>query len=79
MFGVTGVTAHPQKAVLQPTTLEVILKLPPHIDRQLSPLLCHQGFEGGIILIHELIQEGAFRSMASIQRPISHTGFPASG
>ena len=65
-FIMTGVTTHPQKAVLQPAALEVVFKFLLDIAGQRRTLRFQVGFERRIVFLDKLVKESAFRAVAFV-------------
>jgi len=79
VFGMTGVAAHSQKAVLKAPALEVVLELLLHIPRQVRALRRQVRLERRVVFLDELIKEPTLRAVAHIRRRAdTRAGFPAS-
>ena len=66
MLGVTRRAAHPQKAMVQPTTFEVILEFPLHVTRQGRALRRHVRNECRVVLFDDPIEKGLLGPVALV-------------
>ena len=77
VLSVTRFAAHAQETVLKAAAFEVGLELALEIAWQCRSLRRQAGLERGIVVIDELIKEGAFPAMAFVgRRPKACTGLP---
>jgi len=78
MLGVTGLAAHPQKAVFQPAAFQKFFEFSLYIVRQFPALFCHKRCERRVILIDDLIEQRLLRPVTlvttSIPLPAGHPG-----
>ncbi len=62
----TTLATYPQKAMVQPTTFEVILELALHIAGQFTALLRQMSRERRVILVDDPIEQGLLGSVALV-------------
>ena len=74
-----AIAADPHEPVLEPAAPEVVLKLALDIRRQGRTLHRQVRLERRVVVLNELIKEGALRAVAFVdKRTNSRTGFTAS-
>lgn len=54
----TGLTAHPQKAMLQPATFQKFFEFPLHITRQFPALFRQMASERRVVFFDDPIEQG---------------------
>ena len=75
----TRLAPDPQKTLLEPSALEVLLEFPLHIRGHRPALRGQLGHERRAVLLDQLIEQGLLRAVALIAlRALAQTGFPAS-
>jgi len=78
VLGVTGIAAHPQKAVLEAPALEVSLQLLRDIRGEVRALRSQVRLERRVVFLDDLIEERALRAVTQIRRrPLAQLGFRA--
>jgi hypothetical protein len=67
MLGMAGVAAHPQKAMLQAPTTQVILEFLLHVVRQRALLPGHMGDERQVVLLDDLVEKSPLGPVALVR------------
>jgi hypothetical protein len=67
-LSVVGIAAHAQEAVLQPSTLQVVLELALNVARQAAAGCAQRGEKLPVMTLDDLIQQRRFWAVARIMR-----------
>jgi hypothetical protein len=74
-----GVTTHPQEAMFQTATFQVVLEFPPDIPWQFRPLCGQLDHERRIVLLYQLVEQRLLWAMAFVtMTALAQAGFLAS-
>jgi hypothetical protein len=68
VLAMAALATHPWKTVFETAALEVSLELLCHIPRQRRALDRQLRLERRVVILNELIKEGAFRAVAHVRR-----------